>query len=265
MQNHNAEYLSQVATYLETRGIHNLKELEGILEPNYYVIIPIDILERTDISANTKIVYGEITALSRKSGKCYATNKYLSNILGMAERTITRAVTDLAKLGLITVNITKTAKGTYRDIYITYNKPTRQNGERGQTKRRGGVDKMATQIRNREIEIDKPSAPNGDAVQEVEENSLGKIVNNIIALFEVVNPSYKRLYANKTQRAALERMLEQHGVEKISAIIQYLKKSNANKYAPTITTPAQLEIKLGDLLAWAEKQKQNVKAKAILI
>lgn len=81
-------------------------------------------------------------------------------------------------------------------------------------------------------------------------------INPLIELFKEVNPNYERLYANKNQRAALERMIKKHGIEKMAAIIQFLPTSNANKYAPTITTPYNLEAKLGDLIAWGQKQKK---------
>jgi len=84
-----------------------------------------------------------------------------------------------------------------------------------------------------------------------------KLVNIALEGFKDVNPSYTRLYPNKNQRAAMERLLKIHGLEKMQAVIGYLPKSNAAKYAPTITTPIQLEERLGALLAWAQKQKDT--------
>lgn len=87
-------------------------------------------------------------------------------------------------------------------------------------------------------------------------------INPLIELFKDVNPSYARLYANKTQRAALERLLKQHGIQKLEAIIKFLPKSNAIKHAPTITTPLELETNLGKLIAWGQKQG-NSKRKTV--
>ncbi len=80
-------------------------------------------------------------------------------------------------------------------------------------------------------------------------------INPLIELFKDVNPSYARIYANKTQRAAMERLLNQHGQEKLEKVIKFLPVSNASKYAPTITNPLELEQNLGKLLAWGQKQK----------
>ena len=80
-------------------------------------------------------------------------------------------------------------------------------------------------------------------------------VPKVIDLFKEVNPSYQRLFGMPPQRAAAERLLKTHGLERLTSMIAFLPKSNATKYAPTITTPAQFEQKLGELIAWSQKQK----------
>ncbi len=86
-----------------------------------------------------------------------------------------------------------------------------------------------------------------------------QVINQLIDLFKDVNPSYEKLFKNTTQRSATERLLSTHGVGKLTSIIEYLSKSNSTKYAPTITTPLQLEDKLGQLIAWAEQEKSKEK------
>ena len=80
-------------------------------------------------------------------------------------------------------------------------------------------------------------------------------VPKVIDLFKEVNPSYQRLFGMPPQRAAAERLLKTHGLERLTSMIAFLPKSNTTKYAPTITTPAQFEQKLGELIAWSQKQK----------
>lgn len=82
-------------------------------------------------------------------------------------------------------------------------------------------------------------------------------LNELIELFNLVNPSYKRLFANTIQRSALERLVKEHGEDKVRRMIEFLPKSNAIKYAPTITTPLKLEEKLGDLIAFVNKKRQE--------
>lgn len=124
-------------------------------------------------------------------------------------------------------------------------------------------DQRTAQVRLGKDRLSKDNtiAPQSDAGKEE-----GKIINEVMEGFKEVNPSYSRLYAMKTQRDALGRLIKQHGREKIENVIGYLPKSNANKFAPTITTPYNLEMKLGELLAWAQKQKDtSAKGKNIIM
>jgi len=78
-------------------------------------------------------------------------------------------------------------------------------------------------------------------------------LNLLIEKFKQVNPSYERLFSNKTQRAALERLVKKHGREKIENMIDYLPKIFGKPYAPVIFTPYQLENKLGQLISFIKK------------
>lgn len=86
------------------------------------------------------------------------------------------------------------------------------------------------------------------------------VISEVINLFKEVNPSYERLFGMPPQRAAADRLLSKHGKDKLCSMISFLPKSNASKYAPTITTPVQFEQKLGELMAWSQKQKEVKKA-----
>ena len=86
-----------------------------------------------------------------------------------------------------------------------------------------------------------------------------KEINDLIDLFKGVNPSWERLFANKTQRAAMERLLQKMPREELENLINYLPQTNSQKYAPVITTPAQLEYKLGDLMFFIRKQENDKK------
>ncbi len=79
----------------------------------------------------------------------------------------------------------------------------------------------------------------------------------VIDLFKDVNPSYKKLFPNTSQRAAVKRMLETHGKEKLQKMIVLLPKSNLMEYMPVITTPCQLEDKMGQLASAWQKYKNK--------
>ena len=88
---------------------------------------------------------------------------------------------------------------------------------------------------------------------------VGNQTNSTIALFKTVNPSYERLFANKTQRAAIERLITKHGVDKITRAIEAVKSVYGHPYAPQITTPVQLEQGMGKLIAYYQQQKARDK------
>ena len=63
-------------------------------------------------------------------------------------------------------------------------------------------------------------------------------INSLISLFKGINPSYERLYSNKSQRQSMERLVKKYGVENISAVItEWLPKTNAMQFSPQIHTP----------------------------
>lgn len=79
----------------------------------------------------------------------------------------------------------------------------------------------------------------------------------IINSFKEVNPSYKKWFGNKTQRAVISRLLEINGKEKLLKIIALLPKTNQQQYMPVITTPLQLEDKFAQLATALQKLKNN--------
>lgn len=80
-------------------------------------------------------------------------------------------------------------------------------------------------------------------------------INPIIAMFEKVNPSCDRLFSNGTQRKAVERMLRKHGKEFVENAIRAAIDAFGKDYAPTITTPLQLEMRMGSLGAYLKRTK----------
>lgn len=81
--------------------------------------------------------------------------------------------------------------------------------------------------------------------------------NVLLAMFEPINPSFERLFANKTQRSALERLVTTHGEEKIKQVLTALPGIVSQEFAPRITTPLQLEAKLGELVIFMKQEKNK--------
>lgn len=90
--------------------------------------------------------------------------------------------------------------------------------------------------------------------EKIEKNN----INEIISLFEPLNPSYKRLFANKTERAALQRLIDNHGEFWVSDLVSRLPEIVSEPYAPRITTPYELEKKLGQLKIFLSQEKGKI-------
>lgn len=68
-----------------------------------YIEVPMIILLDNDISSTSKLLMGLITTLTMKEGFCYASNKYLSNLLKVSIRTITSCISSLKRTKYIKV------------------------------------------------------------------------------------------------------------------------------------------------------------------
>lgn len=89
--------------------------------PNYYAIIPANVRYDRNLKDKAKLLYGEITALSNKEGKCWAGNSYFASLYGVTNETISRLIGNLIENGYITSELiykkgTKEITGRYLQI-----------------------------------------------------------------------------------------------------------------------------------------------------
>ena len=63
--------------------------------PTYYAVLTADVRYSPELSAQEKLLFAEITALSNKDGFCSAGNSYFSKLYSLTEPTISRQVKHL--------------------------------------------------------------------------------------------------------------------------------------------------------------------------
>lgn len=73
-------------------------------KPNYYAVIPANVRYNENLNSSQKLFYGEITALTYKTGECWASNNYFAKIYKVSPSLITNWVKALEKENLIAVD-----------------------------------------------------------------------------------------------------------------------------------------------------------------
>ena len=78
-----------------------------------YIQVPMVVLLDEDLSSTTKLLMGLITTLSMKDGYCYASNRYLSNLLKVSKRTISSSITALRRKKYVEIGKDDSARKIY--------------------------------------------------------------------------------------------------------------------------------------------------------
>lgn len=88
---------------------------------SYYAVVPANVRYDPNICANSKLLYGEITALCNEKGYCWASNQYFADLYDVSKITISRWISSLEKSGYIKVELTyknNTKEVDHRKIWI---------------------------------------------------------------------------------------------------------------------------------------------------
>ena len=67
----------------------------------YYAIIPASVRYDVRLTANAKLLYGEITALTNEKGFCWAKNEYFTKLYGVSKTSISKWISQLESNGFI--------------------------------------------------------------------------------------------------------------------------------------------------------------------
>jgi hypothetical protein len=184
-----------------------------------------------------------------KRGQCFLKYSWIQDWGGLTATEIDHCIRFLKSAKQIA-----TQKATRGFIVTVLNYDLYQNLStyKSDTKSETESDLKAKQKRNRSDTI-----YNNDIYDNNEKNILpkGNSVNEIISLFKEVNPFYELLFKNTTQRKSVERLIKKYGWEWVEKLIKKLPEIISQPYAPRITTPYELETKLGQLKVFLQQEK----------
>jgi len=85
-------------------------------KPSYYAIFPANVRYDKRLRPYERILYAEITALTNKTGECWASNNYFAKLYDVTPRVITLWINDLVKYGYINVKYEYKGKQVIRRI-----------------------------------------------------------------------------------------------------------------------------------------------------
>lgn len=249
-----------------------------------------------EISVNEYMIADLVYNLSNNpkgsvQGWCYASKDKIGELLDLNSRTVFRAIEALIEKGLLEKHEdTKHLRATsfwYDSVIIKdtdkMSQPMTKRHTNTDKMSQGSYDKMSYNKENNNKENNNYNSSNDEKSLAVENNisATGNIIEanksgempvlvktkdgvitskefgDLMNMFKPVNPSIGRLFANKGQRSALERLLEEHGYSKIKMVLERLPEIAGKPYAPSITTPYQLEVKLGQLFIYLQREKNK--------
>jgi len=203
------------------KGIFFTPYLMENKEPSFYAIIPATVRYDKNLPPRAKLLFAEITALSNKSGFCYASNEYFAALYDVHKNSISRLISKLEKQKHIKLSTFKTPTGTGRSIHPLnkiVNGP-KQNCE-------GGLTKTLTGINNN---VNRNTKEN--TITNIKKNKEEKILLKKIQDLEKENLKLKAEAKKKTKKVApkKEKKPAKGTPPEFSAVLSYFNEKGLNE------------------------------------
>lgn len=128
---------------------------------SYFGILPANIRYDKKLTANAKLLYSELTALTNEKGYCWATNGYFADLYSVSKNSITNWLKSLSDAGYITVKYVykyETKELIERRIYLNLGQDIEYTGQN---------EPMAGQEDPHQNNLDTPPKNIGDPNQNI--------------------------------------------------------------------------------------------------
>lgn len=251
-------------------------------DAGYYAIIPAGVRYDDKLTPSAKLLYGEITALCKKQGYCWATNEYFADLYKTSDKTIGRWIKTLKDRKYIYCK-SKTfryADGTIRKVrYIGLDKNvlsavdkivldhTDKNVPNHTDKNVPYINTIMNNTKNEYLDTnvskgDLAPVENSEPIRS--QRSLE--IDQAFVIWEEIM-GYP-LQPNKTDRRAIHNMLQRKDMDlgKLRMLVALVKKSQSDKYKRfTIADFTDLHYKQNELIAWAHEKatQQHTNSKLV--
>jgi uncharacterized protein YdaU (DUF1376 family) len=131
-----------------------------------------------------------------------------------------------------------------QSAFLRWNKPKESN-----------ANAMRTQCGGNAIKESKVKERKGKKSKIIISEQSSQNIQEIFKIFYEINPTIN--FGNITQRKSAKRLIDKLGVEKAIGSAKAAVSIFGKQYAPTITTPIQLETKLSELVGFYKKNQLN--------
>lgn len=164
-------------------------------KPNYFAIIPASVRYDNSLRANEKLLYGEITALSKQTGECWASNKYFCELYNVKPNAIATWIRHLKERKYIDVDYEYIGKEIQKRIIriggIQKDNTYSQKDTGVFTNEYGGYSQKGEE--NNTSNINNTSINNKEIYKESIEEIINYLNNKIDTHYRTTTPKTKQL------------------------------------------------------------------------
>lgn len=187
------------------------------LELSWYIVVTADVRRDKRLTANAKFLYGDIAALSRQKGYCYASNAYFASLNDCSEQSVINWLNQLVKCGYI-----------IREL--VYDNTKKNVKERRLYLRDSAYSKNFEGGTQNSLCTSSKSFGEGTQNSLGENNTINNTVNNTVNKYTADFEEFWKLYPRKVEKAAAYKAYKarlKEGVSKdtlLTAVKNYNRK-----------------------------------------